>query len=628
MFPQLYHPALQAAIARYFGHLSPEATQALIAQLEWVELLSGATLLQAGAPADGMYILLAGRLSVYAPSTAGRPQLIGSIFRGETVGEMGLLTDSPRNATVVASRDAVLVKINQVDFQAISEQYPAILREFAQTIISRLQQANQQTLRRLKPNIAFVPLHSLPAIDRWLEQVNQALLAYEPTYLVNQASAARELGLELTRLDEAEAMGSLNRWLAEVDSRNEYTLYQAEANLTNWTRKCVRQADLIYLVADPQQARLDEELLAYLQARRQRHPEVRYQLLLLHEPGTAHPTGTLAWLERIQPDQHHHLRREHPRDCRRLARLISDRTVGMACGGGGAKGLAHIGVFKALRELEVEVDCFGGTSIGAILAATQALDWSEEQLMAACHKTFVEGSISNDYQLPFYSLLKGRKKERVLKAQFDYQIEDLWYNFFCVSSNLSTNRMIVHERGSLWEAITASSALPGVFPPFIQGGDFLVDGAFMNNLPGDLLRERGCDFLLSVDVSIAKAIHAEAEVFPSSWEVFKRRFRGRKRKSPRFPSIFQTFMRASYLASTKHSTQVNQLADIALQPPVKRIGLMGWDKMEQAIEVGYAYTLAHFETHQDELAGMKAGKGKAVSEVWAKGSSQAVEPRV
>jgi NTE family protein len=332
-------------------------------------------------------------------------------------------------------------------------------------------------------------------------------------------------------------------------------------------------------------------------------------LIFLHQNGDNRPKDTLTWIQRLDTRQFLHLRQDNEKDYRRLSRFLTRRTIGLACGGGGAKGIAHVGVFKAFRELGLEVDMIGGTSIGSIMGATQALDWSQEKLTKVAHQTFVEENIANDYHLPFYSLLRGRKKENIIKHNFSYQIEDLWYNFLCVSCDLSTNRQCTHEQGSLWEAVTASSAMPGVFPPLIQDGHFLVDGALVNNLPGDLLKERGCEFLINIDVSNTREIYSEASHFPSAWQTLLKKIIPGKRKKSRFPGLFKIFMRSSYLPSLNHSQEVNALADIALLPPVRKIGLMGWNKMDEAIKIGYEHTMSYFEDHPEKLQAWREMQG-------------------
>jgi NTE family protein len=168
MKKELYLSALKTGMNKYFGNLDEPSLDALTQKLEWQEVLSGTVLIKAGEATDGMYLLLSGRLSVYQEQADGKSELVGSVFRGESVGEMGLLTDSLRSATVVASRDSVLVKISTKDFQEVSEAQPSILREFAKTVVNRLQQANTHTIRRLKPNITFVPLNFIAVFSSWI----------------------------------------------------------------------------------------------------------------------------------------------------------------------------------------------------------------------------------------------------------------------------------------------------------------------------------------------------------------------------------------------------------------------------------------------------------------------------
>ena len=287
----------------------------------------------------------------------------------------------------------------------------------------------------------------------------------------------------------------------------------------------MRQADEIYLLADARQFAQTGEVLAYLLERRVRHPDIPYHLLLLHPNGDQLPQGTDRWLEQISPLRHHHVRLDRESDLHRVARFITQQAIGLALGGGGAKGMAHVGVWKAFQELGIEVDLIGGSSIGAMMGAPLAMNWSYEQLLEVCKRVFLDPRIAKDYNLPLYSLLTGRNKNRIMRELFDYQIEDLWQPFFCVSCDLSTNRMMVHERGSLWKAASASSAIPGIFPPFIYDGHFLIDGGMVNNIPGDLVLERGATYLVNVDLSESPALYTDQKSFPSVWELLRRRFR-------------------------------------------------------------------------------------------------------
>lgn len=603
-----YEASLERAFRTHFGQLSPQDLQALYQRLEWIHLLSGQVLMQQGDAPDGMYIVVAGRLVVYLGEA--REKVLGTISTGESVGEMGLLTDSPRSASVKASRDSVLVKIDREQFEALGQTHPMVYRAFARTLVDRMMQVNHRSGLDLRPNLALVPITPLPELPHFIDRLYQAVAAHTETRLITQNSLSQELDLPPDQLSAAEHQPKVSRWLAEFDGEDIYGLFAAEYDWSPWTQKCVRQADEIYLLADARQFDATGETLAQLLQRRDSHPEIPLHLVLLHPHGDALPQGTHHWLDQIAPQRHHHLRLDREADLRRLARFITQQAVGLALGGGGAKGMAHLGIFKAFQELGIEVDLVGGTSIGAIMAAPVALNWSLEKMFEVSRRVFLKGRIAQDYNLPLFSLLTGRNKHRILRELFDYQIEDLWLPFFCVSCNLSNNQLKVHERGSLWQAASASSAIPGVFPPFIYDGHFLIDGAMVNNIPGDLALERGAARLINVDLNDAPEIMAERNSFPSIWELLRNRMRKRPGRDDYsgFPGLGQIFMRASLLASSNHSHQVNAAADVVLSPPVRDIGLMSWGKIDVAAEIGYREAMEYFEKHPQKLTLLQSGK--------------------
>ena len=171
------------------------------------------------------------------------------------------------------------------------------------------------------------------------------------------------------------------------------------------------------------------------------------------------------------------------------------------CWAAAARGLAHIGVIRALREANVPIDMIGGTSMGAVISGLVAMgrDWKE--MVEINRDAWLHRKPHKEYGLPIISLIRSRRLDSMAQHIWGTaEIEDLWLNYFCISCNLSTSEMLIHERGPLWRAIRASASLPGVFVPVLEEGNILVDGGIVNNLPGDIMRERACRRVLVVDV--------------------------------------------------------------------------------------------------------------------------------
>ena len=151
----------------------------------------------------------------------------------------------------------------------------------------------------------------------------------------------------------------------------------------------------------------------------------------------------------------------------------------------------------------VPIDYIGGTSIGALLAAAYALD-EDVEVVSARAQDWLGGSRSLlTLTVPVLSFFSVRRFTAQLQRVFgETHLEDLWTPCFCTSANLSRAQPMVHEEGLIWRAVRASCALPGVFPPLLEGRDLLVDGVVINNLPVDTMSERNEGGpIIAVDVS-------------------------------------------------------------------------------------------------------------------------------
>ncbi|MDD8026597.1 MAG: patatin-like phospholipase family protein, partial [Acidobacteriota bacterium] len=287
---------------------------------------------------------------------------------------------------------------------------------------------------------------------------------------------------------------------------------------------------------------------------------------------------------------HQHLRWDREADFARLARILSRRSVGLVLGGGGARGMAHLGVLRALQERGIPVDMVGGTSIGAIVGGAVAMGMDAEQLMVLCQETFQKHNPFSDVTIPVVSLLRSRKIDRAaLRAYGEARIEDLWLGFFCISSNLGSCDVKVHTEGPVWKAARTSSSLPGIMVPVLHDGSVHVDGGVMNNLPGDIMR-RKAGIVITVDVDSRENMRPGFTEFPSPRKILWSRILPWKKKIST-PNVAEIMMATIMTGCRKSADAVKEDADLSLEPPVRGIGILDFKAIEKTAQAGYEYTL-------------------------------------
>ncbi|PJZ69447.1 alpha/beta hydrolase [Leptospira perolatii] len=185
-----------------------------------------------------------------------------------------------------------------------------------------------------------------------------------------------------------------------------------------------------------------------------------------------------------------------------FARYLVSKTRGLALGGGGARALAHVGLLKVLEREGIRFDYVSGSSFGAVIAALYAKGENADSIHKTVHKFF--GGIDKPFDptIPLISFFKGKKMLKMLKTAFGSQlIEDLKIPFSTSAVDLHSGQEYVMDQGPVWEALAAAMSLPGMFPPIFRGDHLLVDGGVINNVPENLIRRKGADVILSVNVS-------------------------------------------------------------------------------------------------------------------------------
>jgi len=269
--------------------------------------------------------------------------------------------------------------------------------------------------------------------------------------------------------------------------------------------------------------------------------------------------------------------------------------IGLVLGGGGARGLAHIGVIKRLTELGLSIDVITGASMGAIIGAAyaqtrdigfiesrfrtfmtgkeyqsikgRALDLKEEKADSFLH--FISKTVKRRIVINLaanrMSLVSDKFLNNTLTQLLtDEPIESLKIPFACTALDLVSGRETVFRRGSVLKAVQASAAIPGFLPPVSDDGKRLVDGAVINNFPIEAAKSLGADFTIACDVS--------PELEPD----------------PPLNNVIDIFIRAHHAAVNRLKDLLVQKADVLLKPNIGSINWMDFEQIDTLIKQGEA----------------------------------------
>ncbi|VDO04432.1 unnamed protein product [Rodentolepis nana] len=540
--------------------------------LEWHGVGAGKVLYKQGDSSNYIYVVLNGRFREFHTNPDGTHNVIAESGRGAFLGYIEVTSAKPRMNTVLAIRDSEVVKIPSILLNWLKRLTPHPVSRFIQLLSDRLMQPTSYGILE-GGQTSFVPFTAGPGTDFGVggvlqhSQLNAAgsggvmtnlrAIAILPTspdinteaFTLELQHAVSVFGstVRLTsdivkkRLGD-HAFESLNEyrlcsWLSHQEDLHRMVFYITDGPgtpSTAWTRRCLRQADCVVLLAlasssDPTRLSPVEQAMNYLSTK------VTKILVLLYPLETEYPPvkRTAAWLNaRPWVTQHYHIRcpprvlnptvknlisfyskvflMEAPNphsDMSRLARYLTGQAIGLVLGGGGAKGGAHVGVIRVLQEAGIPVDMVGGTSIGALIGAM----WAEETRVAQLSQRSRDFAIVfksiwpklRDITYPTVSLFSGYEFNAHIEATFkDRQIEDLWLPYFCITTDISNCKMRVHTSGSLWRYVRSSMSLSGYMPPLCDpvDGSYLLDGGYVNNVPADVMSALGAKTIYAVDV--------------------------------------------------------------------------------------------------------------------------------
>lgn len=289
-----------------------------------------------------------------------------------------------------------------------------------------------------------------------------------------------------------------------------------------------------------------------------------------------------------------------------------DPKVGLVLSGGGAKGLAHIGVLKVLEEAGVRIDYIGGTSMGAIVGALYSAGYTAHQLdsifqetnfniliqdeLPRSAKTFYEKRDSEKYaitlpfdnfNISFPSAFSRGQNVYNLMSKLTLHLSDrqdfskLPIPFFAVATDVETGEEVILDRGHLPQVISASAAIPSLFSPVMVDSRLLTDGGVVNNYPVKELRKRGADIIIGVDVQDTLVGREELR------------------------SVFEILTQISNFNTIADMKEKIAQTDIFIKPDIRPFSVISFEKGEEIMEAGETAARSHLEELQELAAKQK-----------------------
>lgn len=493
--------------------LDESGLEAMAGELQLRPFAGGETLAQSEEVVKEFWIVIDGEIESFLTDTHGRETLLGVIHKGESIGEIAILENSPRPIRFTARTEGNLLAASAETFHRWIDTYPCLLR-------------NLFRLLRLK----FKRVIGLA--ERPLPATRLGILAASQRGQVLAARLLRQLGENGERLRIwADAPGRLRSSGAWPESLAIQTLPQVEQpvflpaspdvdrQVVVWSPDIGRPPDMRSFAGCDEVLWLLEpgEAAAASQDFRQAvavQPELANNVRIVWMLDAATPVAPLLpGFECKKPAIKAHvesqgasLTRLERQALGRLVRALRGYTLGLALAGGGAKGMAHLGVLRVLEEAGLSFDMMSGTSAGAMAGLMYAAGMPPQLAVESFQQDLTPSRLFRS--LPkwpnWYLLTQFRRRawENMLRCYLDdWRLEQLPIPFHAVTVDLIQVRPVVRSEGDAVHAILESINLPMISRPILRDGMALVDGGILNNLPADVLADRGADFVVGIDVS-------------------------------------------------------------------------------------------------------------------------------
>ncbi|MCC9603320.1 patatin-like phospholipase family protein [Stieleria sp. JC731] len=536
---------------------------------------AGSMIVQAGDPGDELFLITAGRVRVWSgdgPAVAERT--LSMMGPGEHFGEASVISGSPRSATVSAITYVEAMVLSGDDYRRLVKSYPELLENVTRSLTSRLSQMNVARQSGKQPKRG---LHSLAVIVQddagW--RLAESLIAtlrstkqiVQPILLCDQPEQCpQDFDRDALRVQPSE----LGITIAE---RIDQSLSVTIASGVNAASAAVQECNRIVFAVSASKGLAESNQSLFDKIPPHRRPVVA---LMFDGDGKTRPNMNLQESSVRCRHQGNGLNAKFATDgVMRLYRHLAGRRIGLALGGGGARGIAHIGVLEVFQRAGVVFDSIAGTSAGAIVTAAVGLGFKPAEVGDFFRQEMVPPSFmakrSSTRRIFLLHSFRGGRFETKLRrymGELTFQQADLPLSI--TTLDLISGEQQIRRDGDLVQAVLQSINHPVFGRPIIQDGQMLVDGGVLMNVPASVLRSEGCDQVISIDVG---------STITTDY--------GKDRKGNlKKPSYFSTLLRAMDISRRHCSALHREESDLIIIPQTSDFRIEDFHAVDALIDAG------------------------------------------
>ncbi|MBN1994721.1 MAG: patatin-like phospholipase family protein [Anaerolineae bacterium] len=526
----------------FFSALSGQTLAAIAAKLKQVHFGHGQVVFAENSLGDAMYLIESGQVKVSVNTGAGqREKIINYLGPGNFFGEMALLLNQRRSATVTVTLDADLWVLSKADLDELLIDHPEIAIQITRELSRRLSDVVTEAKKRAEYSLVAVLGQSA-----WRLAENIHRLTRQRVVLLDATgrnlSKRVDAGFQSDDLIILEVMPNLSsdtlvETLSILLEGYDWVLIALNPGYSETTAKALQLAKAAVLLNTPQEKWMVDCV-----------------------------SGPIFTCDLSETE------------IGRVSRHITNRVVGLALSSGGARGIAHVGVLQVLQEANIPIDMIAGTSAGSLFGGLYVCNKSLPEMVNFAKNLnnlidFKSRLWDPKLKLPWNGLIKGNATLKYLARQFnEATFADTAIPFYVVAADVVSGKEVVFEEGSLAEAVRASIGIIGIFSPYQHNGYYLIDGGAVNPVPANILVEKGAN------VIIASSVIPPVE---KGWLLGHNT--PNQSRDPSFLSVLGNMMAIMEREIIK--TRMNPV-DVLIQPRVEIYTSMDYDKAEDFIRLG------------------------------------------